>query len=157
MFWQKKQTIEWVLVFYGLIALGIVVSTVILIIIFNNKVRQNGFLPWSTDQIQITVSSHQQLVLNYQQEMKDLDSWLAVEENSDTEKIFSKLENVFLSVRVPLEIRDNHLQTFLAIEKLSRHEDWIPLAAGKEEISKENVQQVKKEIKELLDKLLNSL
>lgn len=144
MFWQKKkQTIEWPIIIFGLIALGIIISVGILVFRLSAKIGQPGKTLSLNNLPSVEILVTPVVVKeNYNQAISDLQNFVSSTAKNN-EELFNQVENILLSVRVPAEKRDIHLQTFLQIEKM------------RNELVKINTTELKKNLLELLDKLVN--
>lgn len=111
---NKINLVNWI---FGLIAVGIIVSSMILVIILYNKAEKGGGLVdtsrFEAERAQMQkkvasdyVSSLQQL----RQRVQGLKNW---------DEVYSLVEKEFFSVHVPQQYLDKHLQSWIAINKLN--------------------------------------
>jgi len=112
----KKENLKhsWPFLFFGLIGFGIVVAFAILIVILFTRFKHQEFklIP-----VQANLQEKQiQLTNNYQTEISNLVN--SLKENNDLNDIYKKTEDVLMTVRVPKEMRDAHLQALLEVEKM---------------------------------------
>lgn len=116
--WHKKTT-NWPLYFFGLIAVGIIIATVILLILFVHKVKIKSEPVSQSAPIQSLSSL--ELKNNYQL------TWQAiifeVTSSTDQIEIASQIEKTFLSVRVPREFQSKHLSAWFNWLKLKQPEN----------------------------------
>lgn len=148
MFWQKKNKINhrlFGLSMFGLIAFGIILSTVLLVVILvhkvgtvdlvKNKIDQSPITPAVVENINEKLFSVQE---NYFSQVKAL--ILAIDELNSADQINDQIENLFFSVRVPIEKRDDHLQTLIKINTTLKDKN-IDLATAKI-VVKENLKNL---------------
>ena len=115
MFWTKKNKIDWPLLFFGFIAIGIIISIAILIVLLSKKVgdvqrRKTGEIASVSDVYSNVIPVKE----NYIAKMTPLKE--SVNSLGTTEEIYKELENVFLQARVPQDKLEAHLSAWLTIE-----------------------------------------
>ena len=117
MFWYKNKHKDYSLLIFSSIAFLIILSVVFILVIFLNKVNDlrepvkneiQNYLP-----AEIMSSS---VAEKYSKDMVELRN--NVELAEDVSTMFGLVEETFFSVKVPKEMLDNHLQTFLQINSL---------------------------------------
>lgn len=129
MFFHKKQPADWPLIFLGLIALGIVVSTAVLVVLVRSKATKanlNQVLPSAPR----TFSAEE-----YYQEMEGLVE-MASSTDKDLSSVFAKVEDKFFNVHVPAEMRDKHLTALFKIMKLKKENEKGVKTNANEELIK---------------------
>ena len=115
MFWQKRTTHKLPLLVFGLIALAIIISTTILII---QLVKQEDNLSdvKTVNNLSNKISS---LEAEYLFEMEKLQ----ILANEDTSVVsLGQIKSNLLTIRVPKEYREAHLQVFLGVLRLEDDE-----------------------------------
>ncbi len=114
MFWHRKKTKDLSLLIFSAIALLIIVFTVLITMVFLSKVKQGDNTISQQVQEYVTETSDVLLTKKYFNELQGL--YVTIE--SEDQEVYDSVEKVFFSVRVPEEMLDNHLQTFLQINNL---------------------------------------
>lgn len=118
MFWHKKKY-NWPFVMFGLIALGIVISTAILLVMVADKAK-DGVL--RTAQSIKTVgeaienSSPVAVKAKYKEDLLVLKKQITSE--TDNEKVIALFETEFFFMRVPVELLNDHLKAFWEVNKI---------------------------------------
>jgi len=128
MFWRKRTTHRFPLVIFGLIALGIIISTTILLV---TLIRQST--EFNLKNIPTIQDNKTPLGIQYFFEIERL-----VQSNVEAitiKDVFTSTKNTLLSVRVPTEMRDTHLQTFLGIVRLEDTKNTLSIEEVKEKIN----------------------
>ncbi|MBT4121316.1 MAG: hypothetical protein HOA57_03645 [Candidatus Magasanikbacteria bacterium] len=117
MFCCKNKQKDYSLIIFGSIAFLIILSVVFILVVFLNKVDDlkkpvkdeiDNYIPAKVSSLLIAEK--------YSEDLSDLRDDIAV--TVDSTKTFKLLENVFFSVKVPKEMLDHHLQTFLQINSI---------------------------------------
>ena len=126
MFWKKRKTQKFPLVFFCFIALGIIISGIILMtILFKHKsdlANKENILVNNIDQ---TIDQSIDLETKYFSEIEKLLFYNNQDQSIDN--IFKNTKNILLSVRVPQEMRDVHLKTFLGVLRLEESQNILDL------------------------------
>ncbi|GEM_PF-3483049 len=120
MFWRNKQSSNWILVFFGLIAAGIIVAIAVLImLLFLRRPVVQESLRSIQEQGSVAVigTSPEEVKNTYVSTIKKLREDLDAQEVS-SEEVMSKTKGTLLRVRVPKELLDQHLNVFLAVQKM---------------------------------------
>lgn len=128
MFFRKRTTHKFPLIVFGLIALGIIIFGAILIIqLLNQKteLKSTGVVP--------LLDKENSLENEYFSQIEKL--IIAVSEGVDTNNIIVSTKNIFLSVHVPADMRDAHLNAFLEIIKLEENRSVLSVEEVKEQIN----------------------
>jgi hypothetical protein len=136
---KKHQKIDLPYLIFGLIALGIIISTVVLVLNLREKMenRSKSFSEFSA-QMQ---AKEKQVAADYLLAVTNLKSQVEKSKNSD--EALALAEKVFFSVKVPQSHLDLHLKTWLAINRIKD----LELGTRKETLVKilnEFVEEVKK-------------
>lgn len=127
MFWHKRTTHKFPLVVFGLVALGIIIfSIIILFRLFQEKEV------YEAKKSNVVSGESMSLEENYFNSIKNLLS--LVEQENTVGGVVDSTKQVFLSVRVPAGLRDNHLASFLEIVKLEDQRNTLTLDQMKTEI-----------------------
>ena len=127
MFWHKRITHKFPLVVFGLVALGIIVSSTILIV----KLFQERDV-YETKRMAVVSGENTSLEGSYFSSMNSLLN--SVEQKSTVNDLINSTKEVFLSVRVPAKLRDSHLSAFLEVVKLEDKKETLTLDQLKIEI-----------------------
>jgi len=114
MLFKKHQ--DYSLLIFGFIAFLILVSIVFIMVIFLNKVDGKKDLLKEKVENYINQTSSAELFKNYNDQLSGLR--VSVESVENEAEIFSLVEKVFFSIKVPQEMLDDHLQTFLKMNSL---------------------------------------
>ena len=118
MFWHKKTTINLSLIVFGLIALGIVLSTAVLLFIVSQRLSQAP--PASnlsgSGKFGLEVVSAGEVRQNYLNGLKVLR--MDLQKETDPKKMIDIFEKTFFTLRVPVEGREGHLAVWLAWLKI---------------------------------------
>ncbi|GEM_PF-2284230 len=117
MFWHKNKYQDNSLIIFSAIAFLIILSVVFVLVIFLNKVDSlKGSIKSEAQNLLLIQTTPKLLVENYRQDMTKL--YTDIEAMGDDPAVFDLAEEVFFSVKVPKEMMDDHLQTFLKINSL---------------------------------------
>ena len=138
MFWHKRTTHKFPLLVFGLIALGIIISSTILIVRLY-KLQSNSYQP-KTDKQDIQTKSNY-LNEEYFSQINGLSVQIAG--INEIDQLLQTTKSTFLSVRVPKDLKDIHLNTFLEILKLEDSKNIL------------TVDEVKKQLTVLLNNILS--
>jgi len=117
MFWHKKIKNNWTLLFFSLIALGIVLATIVILVIFIKKVnnrQMSDLTKVGNQEVNYQLGSaevSQRYLTNWQNWQKE---W---ELKNDKEKYLLAFENNLQTMRVPVEKLEPHLKVYLAWQK----------------------------------------
>lgn len=134
MLWFKKKTTHQLyFVVFGLVALGIVLSTAVLLFAV---IKKAGSFSSSTkilaQSLDFPQTSSPALVRdNYFQGLKTLVEKLKT--SSSVEALIADFENSFLSLRVPAEMRETHLSAWL---------EWLRFKSSNPKIETEDLRQI---------------
>lgn len=111
MFFKKRTTHKFPLVVFGLVALGIIISSVVLIVkLFQEKefieVRESNNITNQSNSLKSGYFFTIEKLIN------------EIGQKNNVDEVINSTKSVFLSVHVPAEMRDIHLSTFLEIVKM---------------------------------------
>lgn len=112
---KKNKKIDWPYLVFGLVALGIIISTVVLLL--NIKTRINSGLGQGIDWTAQKVAQEKQVSADYLKSLADLR--IKVVASKEVDGGLKLAEEVFFKVRVPQQFLDQHLKTWLAISRIS--------------------------------------
>lgn len=120
MFWRNKQSNNWILVFFGLIALGIILAVGIVIVQLLQtdsvvrqsleQVRQDGGATLLGSSPAEVKETYHQMLSEYVADLETESEW--------TEQTLSDTKEFLQTVRVPKEKLDAHLSVFLRIQQM---------------------------------------
>lgn len=117
MFWHKKLKNNWTLLFFSLIALGIILATIVLLIILVKKVNNRQMvnptkLETRENNFQVgSVEVSARYLTNWQDWQKE---W---ETQTNKEKYLTAFGTNLETMRVPVEKLETHLKVYLAWQK----------------------------------------
>ena len=124
MFTHKRKKPDLVFWIFGLIALGIIIAFSILMFMLLSKVGPSPNSISNTDVVdEIEVHAlpsltTEELKGEYNEAVEEIVSELGVDENGSIDDILSRVEDKLLSVRVPKEMKGDHLNVVLSIVRL---------------------------------------
>lgn len=112
---QKKLTINWPVVLFGLMGVGIVVATVVFIVVFLKKYNDRA------ERTATLVSDESPVAVRegYAVEISGLRTRVENEDMS-SEELLIEIEGTLLAARVPKEKLNVHLQALLNIQNLKK-------------------------------------
>lgn len=115
---KKNKRIDWPYLVFGLIAFGIVISTVVLLTDLKMKIGsgQKRGIDWSAQKVE----QEKQISTDYLKSLSALR--IKVATTKDVGVGLKLTEEVFFTVRVPQQFLDQHLKTWLAISRISNLE-----------------------------------
>ena len=116
MFWKRKTKFDWGLLFFGLVALAIILAMLLVIITFVDNYQDSRVSSGKINPTEISQNIYESALLvenTYKKDMEEL--FLSVKDIDDVDSIYNVVEESFYSVRVPEKMRDLHLQTLLDI------------------------------------------
>ncbi|HBU07572.1 MAG TPA: hypothetical protein DEB09_05865 [Candidatus Magasanikbacteria bacterium] len=117
MFWQKNNKINLVFVVFGIVALGIILATAILLIKLSIKIKQVDLnKPTNMVGVEDVYQRVFQIKANYQKGIEDL--LISTTSTTDNNTIYENVDKVFFAIRVPQELREIHLNTLMNIYKI---------------------------------------
>ncbi|KKQ27033.1 MAG: hypothetical protein US42_C0016G0018 [Candidatus Magasanikbacteria bacterium GW2011_GWC2_37_14] len=120
MFWHKNLKNNWILLFFTLIALGIVLSTVVILLIFIKKVNNQQF----NTEVSSTVKQLNYNIGSAEVSARYLDTWANWQKEwdlkTDKEKYLLAFKENLESMRVPIEKLDIHLKIYLEWQKIQK-------------------------------------
>jgi len=111
---KKHKRIDWPYLVFGLVALGIIISTAILLL--NIKTRINSGLKKGVDWTAQKIEQEKQVKADYLKALGDLKT--QVINTKEIDGGLKLVEGVFFSVHVPQQFLDQHLKTWLAINRV---------------------------------------
>lgn len=129
MFWSKRTTHKFPLVVFGLIALGIIISTTVLVV----ELYQEKKVVELKDKSDNFIDHTNSLEIDYFSEISQLLN--TVNESTSIDEAVNPAKNIFLNVRVPSEMRSSHLAVFLQLIKIEDAKDTFTLDQVKDNIS----------------------
>lgn len=116
MFWRKREKLDWPL--FVILLFGSIVLVIALVSVVSNlvKVRENADEIKTQVENTIQFTTPAEMEASYAAAMRDLRTDIEASDSADD--MFARVEDVFLSVRVPTDRRQRHLETLLMIERL---------------------------------------
>lgn len=109
MLFRKKTKIEWPLIIFGLIALGIIIATAVLVMLLLSKAdRFVAFATKTQPAVVSNVDSPVELVESYNRAVTEL--LVFIKSGNSLEVVTEKTEDFLFSTRVPRQMLDKHLQ-----------------------------------------------
>ena len=111
---KKNKKIDWPYLVFGLVALGIIISTAVLL--FNIKAKIGSSSEKGIDWTAQKVAQEKQVLTDYLKSLDDLRTKVAASKEVDGG--LKLAEGVFFKVRVPQQFLDQHLKTWLAISRV---------------------------------------
>lgn len=111
---KKYKKIDWPYLIFGLVALGIIISTAVLL--FNLKAKVGLGLESNIDWTAQKINQEKQVTSDYLKSLNDLKTKIVASKESDGG--LKLAEEVFFKVRVPQQFLDQHLKTWLAISRV---------------------------------------
>ncbi|PLX28864.1 hypothetical protein C0581_00690 [Candidatus Parcubacteria bacterium] len=118
---KRPDIVFWV---FGIIALGIIIAFAALMFMLISKVNAGTpdvATPTMVDEIEEPVLpslTSEELEANYDTAIDDIVSQAEIEGSDPIETVLSQVENALLSVRVPKEMQENHLNAVLSIVRM---------------------------------------
>jgi len=126
MFWRKEKKPDLVLIVFGLIAFGIIMSVSILIFkIFSQRtltdssetMESTEMRQSDTDSDSIVSFATEEVEEKYNQDINDL--YLSIDSNDSTlPDLLTQVEEQMLKIKVPSSLRQSYLEAVLKIVKL---------------------------------------
>ena len=126
MFWRKEKKPDLVLIVFGLIAFGIIMSVSILIFkIFSQRtltdssetMESTEMRQSDTDSDSIVSFATEEVEEKYNQDINDL--YLSIDSNDSTlPDLLTQVEEQMLKIKVPSSLRQSYLEAVLMIVKL---------------------------------------
>lgn len=117
MFWKKSKTIDWHFLVPALVVLGACISVFMVIAVFVSQ-RLAAVRPYAPGVLTDDRAASLAVSQTYEQDLRSLEKWLQ-DTKADQALMIKKTEAAFFSAHVPAERRDKHLQTVIAVRKLS--------------------------------------
>ena len=117
MFWKKTNTIDWHFLVPALVVLGACISVFLVIAIFVSQ-RLVSVRPYASGALTDDKAASLNVAQTYEQDLQSLEKWLQ-DTKADQALMIKKTEAAFFSAHVPAARRDKHLQTVIAVRKLS--------------------------------------
>ncbi len=125
MFYKKKKKIDLVFWVFGLIALGIIIATGVLLMklfsVVDDNMNSTDITHIQDVEIKGDISptfTPKELMENYKKAVKTLQSESIEQENGSFDELVRHIEDELLGMRVPREMQDEHLQVVLDVVKL---------------------------------------
>lgn len=129
MFWHKKK-FNWPFVMFGLIALGIVISTAVLLVMVVDKAKDGvsrtaQSIKTVGEAVQNSSPSavkakYKEDLLALRKQAADFEDWEVAERIFD-DQFFPIFETQFFAMRVPAELLNEHLLVFWSMSKLKEN------------------------------------
>lgn len=130
MFWKKRTTHRFPLIIFGLLALGIIISGVVLMtILFQHRA---DFVKNQKTLVN-TIDKSTDLQTKYFSEIEKL--MFSNNQDQSVSNIFKNTKDILLSVRVPQEMKDVHLKTFLGLIRLEDSQGILNLEEVQEKVN----------------------
>ncbi|MBT3539434.1 hypothetical protein HOF40_01585 [Candidatus Parcubacteria bacterium] len=124
MFTHKRKKPDLVFWIFGFIALGIIISFSVLVFMLFTKVGTSSNSKSQTDVVDeveapaLPSLTTEELKGEYNEAVEEIVSELGADENGSIDDILLRVENKLLSVRVPKEMKEDHLNVVLSIVRL---------------------------------------
>ena len=123
-FHKQKQKIDLVFWVFGIISLGIIISVGVLLFMLFSKgsssvERGDVDSPTTSESVPVVPSlTPEELMENYNKTMQELVGDIEMKDGETLDQLLSRTEDELLSVRVPQEMQDAHLNAVLSIVRL---------------------------------------
>jgi len=124
MFWHTKRTTDWALLLFGVIALGIVLASAVVVFLFVRTAHDRG-LSFARPETEVSDPVDETaLFATYRTTLTALRTAIAL----DRGDMFVLVDDTFFSVRVPRSLLDTHLGALLRIQRLQITDMSEPVA-----------------------------